>query len=54
MNEHDEYLRERQDSAGPVTLREFVRDLNVWLIVAIVGCVSFWAWVGYCVARWLP
>ena len=35
------------DYAGPLTLREFLRDATWTLIVVLLGCVGFWVWVGY-------
>lgn len=42
------------EDSTPVTFREFMRDANWWLVVAIVVCVGFWAWVGYNVVEWVP
>ena len=40
-------LANNNDYAGPLTLREFLRDANWTLIVVLLGCVGFWVWVGY-------
>jgi hypothetical protein len=42
------------DYAGPLTLRDFLRQAN-WLVIAVLVAVAgFWGWVGYRVAQWWP
>ncbi len=42
------------DCAGPVTLRDFMRDANWSAIAVLMALAGFWCWVGYHVALWWP
>jgi len=45
---------EREQYAGPLTLREFARDANWPVIVTLLALAGFWCWVGYNIAQWWP